>query len=47
MNIKNEMAEHVFPQMKYNDVLCNPCDNTCNISVIDNKLKLRETMGFP
>jgi hypothetical protein len=49
MNVNNEMAEHIFPEMKYkyNNVICNPCNNTCEISIIDNKLKLRETMGFP
>ena len=47
MNVKNEMAEHIFPELKFNNVLCNPCNKTCNISIIDNKLKQREIHGFP
>jgi hypothetical protein len=31
ITVKNEMAEHVFPEMKYKNVLCNPCDETCEI----------------
>lgn len=31
MNVKSEMAEHVFPEMKYKNVVCNPCDETCEI----------------
>jgi valyl-tRNA synthetase len=33
MKVKNEMADIVFPQMKFNSHLCNPCNKTCDISV--------------
>jgi hypothetical protein len=38
MKVKNEMAEHVFPEMKYDTVLCNPCTKACDISITENKL---------
>jgi hypothetical protein len=33
INIKNEMAEFIFPNMKFNNRICNPCNNTCEITV--------------
>jgi len=33
INIKNEMAEFIFPNMKFNNRICNPCNNTCQITV--------------
>jgi hypothetical protein len=35
MKIKNEMVEHIFPEMKYKNIICNPCNETCEISIID------------
>ena len=32
MNVKIEMAEHVFPEMKYTNVVCNPCDENCDFT---------------
>jgi hypothetical protein len=33
MKVKDEIADIVFPQMKFKGPLCNPCNKTCNISV--------------
>ena len=33
MKVKNEMADIVFPQMKFGGSSCNPCSKTCDISV--------------
>ena len=33
MKVKNEMADIVFPQMNFKGAVCNPCNNTCDISV--------------
>jgi len=33
MKVKSEMADIVFPQMKFESHLCNPCNKTCDISV--------------
>ena len=32
MNVKSEMAEHVFPEMKYKNMVCNPCDENCEFT---------------
>ena len=39
VNVKHEMAEHIFPEMKFRGGVCNPCDKTCEISIIEGKLK--------
>ena len=32
MNVRNEMAEFVFPGMNFNDEICNPCSKSCGIT---------------
>lgn len=39
MEVKDEMAEHVFPELKFNYEKCNPCRKTCDVSIINNKLQ--------
>ena len=39
MNVKSEMAEHIFPEFKFREGVCNPCSKTCEISIIEGKLK--------
>ena len=39
MNVKNEVVEHVFPEVVYKQEKCNPCADTCDISIKDSKLK--------
>ena len=40
MDVKSEMAEHVFPEIDYkNDYKkCNPCDNACYYSIVAKKM---------
>jgi len=38
VNIKYEMAEHVFPEIKFRRGACNPCLKTCDFSIIESKL---------
>ena len=40
MNVKSEMAEHVFPEIEYkNDYnKCNPCDSACHYSIVAKKM---------
>jgi hypothetical protein len=33
MNVKNEMAEFVFPEMKFANEICNPCSKSCELSL--------------
>ena len=39
MNVKNEMAQHVYPELKFQNDYCNACSPTCNFSIIESKLK--------
>jgi hypothetical protein len=47
MKVKNEMAEHVFPEMKFNNIVCNPCSKNCEISIINEKLNTEKTLREP
>ena len=42
IKVKNEMAEHVYPELKYKNVLCNPCSKNCDISVTQEKFKAED-----
>ena len=44
MNVKDDVVEHVFPEVKYNSDKCNPCADTCDISILENKLKNEKEM---
>ena len=33
MEVKPEYAQHIYPDMKFSQSICNPCDETCNIEV--------------
>ncbi len=33
-----EMAEHVFPEIKYNGAPCDPCNARCNFTILQKKL---------
>jgi hypothetical protein len=39
MNVKNEMAQHVYPELKFKKDYCNVCTPTCQFSIIESKLK--------
>lgn len=42
LKIKNEMAEHVYPELKYKNKVCNPCNKYCDISITKNKIETEE-----
>jgi hypothetical protein len=44
MNVKNDMAEHVFSELAFDNKPCNACDNTCKYSIIEGKIKTEEKM---
>ena len=44
MSVKTDMVEHVFPELKFNGSVCNPCDSKCNYSIIESKLKTETEM---
>jgi len=42
--VKTEMAEHVFPEIKYNAERCNLCDPTCDYSIIESKIETEQVL---
>lgn len=46
MNVKDELVDHIFPEIEYADEKCNPCADSCKYSIIENKL-LKETEMIP
>ena len=42
-----EMSEHVFPELKYEDSPCNPCDPSCRFSILVSKLKTEDELTRP
>ena len=49
LEVKNENAPHIFPEMKFSQTPCNPCDTTCRFEVkkqqIEKILESIETRG--
>ena len=39
MNVRHEMTQHVYPELKFKNDYCNACSPTCNFSIIESKLK--------
>jgi hypothetical protein len=44
MTVKNDIAEHVFLGLEFDNSPCNACDNTCKYSIIEGKIKTEEKM---
>lgn len=44
LNVKNEMAEHVFPELKFNNKPCNVCSSGCSFSIIESKLRAEKEL---
>lgn len=44
MNVRRDMVEHVFPELKYEDDKCNPCSETCDFSIIEKRIKTEDEM---
>ena len=43
MNVRGDMIEHVFPDLKYEDDKCNPCSETCDFSM-EKRIKVEDEM---
>lgn len=37
--VRNEMAQHIYPELKFENDYCNACSPTCKFSIIESKLK--------
>jgi hypothetical protein len=44
MEVKNDMAEHIFPELKFKNGTCNPCSNTCDFSIIESRIKTEDEL---
>lgn len=44
IEIKPEMAQHVFPEIKFNKSSCDPCSKECVYSIIESKLKIEKQL---
>ena len=44
MNVKPEMTEHVYPELKFKNDYCNACAPTCNFSVIESKMHAEDKL---
>jgi hypothetical protein len=47
VNVNVEITEHVFPQVKFDNAPCNPCDTTCAYSIIERKLDMETELVNP
>jgi hypothetical protein len=45
--IKTEMAEHIFPQIKFDSNHCNPCDPNCKFSFVEQKIRKEYDLILP
>ena len=43
--VRKDMAEFVFPELKMNGIKCNPCDKTCSFSIVESKLKTEKELA--
>jgi len=44
MEVKNDMAEHIFSELKFKDHVCNPCLKTCDFSIIESRIKTEDEL---
>lgn len=46
--VKTEMIPHIYPEIVFGEAgTCNPCDNTCNFSIAEAKIKVEEKIMIP
>ena len=42
--VNGEMAEHVFPELKFPNSPCDPCNARCNFMILQNKLATEDAL---
>jgi hypothetical protein len=49
MDVKSEMADHVFPEIEYRNESkkCNPCDSACHYSIVTKKMMDEDNLVKP
>ena len=46
MKVKQDMIEHIYPNIQFNKGKCNICDSTCDFSIIENRLKTEKALLY-
>lgn len=46
-DVRVEMAQHVFPEIVFEKGQCNPCDKSCDYSIIEEKMKTEQDLRTP
>jgi hypothetical protein len=44
MPVNLQMVEHIFPEIEFHKILCNPCKTDCKYSIIESRIIHEETM---
>ena len=45
--VKNDMVEHIFPEIHFENNICNPCDKKCDITIVEQGQQLTDQeLGF-
>jgi hypothetical protein len=42
--VKPDMVKHIFPNVEFTNHTCNICDDSCNFSIIENRLKTEKEL---
>ena len=42
--VKPDMVKHIFPNVEFTNHTCNVCDDSCNFSIIENRLKTEKEL---
>jgi hypothetical protein len=46
-HVRDEMVQHIFPQIEFAHDHCNPCNPMCKFSIIENKFRTEEEIMKP
>jgi len=44
MPVNLQMVEHIFPEIEFHKIVCNPCKTDCKYSMIETRIMHEETM---
>jgi len=42
--VKPDMVKHIFPKVEFAEHTCNVCDESCNFSIIENRLQTEKEL---
>ena len=46
-NVNVEITEHIFPEVQFESAPCNPCDTTCEFSILEKKMQVESELVLP